>query len=78
VAVTIKSIILLAAVLYLVLGLFWYGRETTAQDSVDDTCGSSKLAWWLATIFLILSWPYWLWKRISLYILAYKAMSGKR
>jgi hypothetical protein len=76
--VTIKTIILIAVVIYLILGLLWYSQETTAQKSVDDVCSQSKLAWWLATIFIILLWPYWLWKRMALYVYAFKAMCRKR
>ena len=75
---TIKTIILIAVVIYLILGLFWYSRETTAQQSVEDVCSESKLAWWLATIFIILLWPHWLWKRVGLYVYAFKAMCRKR
>jgi Trk-type K+ transport system membrane component len=74
----IKTILLYAGVIYLILGLFWFSREKDAHQALVDTCQNSRLAYWMATVFLILAWPYWIYKRIGLFLYYCRTMNRKR
>lgn len=64
--------------IYLIIGLLWYGREDEARQAVASTCKGHPVVAWIVTLFLILIWPWWLYRRISLYIHYCKLMSRKR
>jgi hypothetical protein len=51
---------------YFVAGTLWYQQDSAAQSAVADARRVNWLAKWLAVVFLICSWPYWVYKYIGL------------
>jgi hypothetical protein len=61
-----ELIIITIIVAHFVAGSIWYQQDRTAQSAVADAHRINWLAKWLAVAFLVSTWPYWVYKYISL------------